>query len=194
MNLGDMFAEVGKERTFPTKGRHLRKNCKAEVAPLELAFAKITPLSEGNGPSVMRKHRQRVTVDEILGEYIGRGQTKLIRFIQIQVVGKDLKHVRVALSDIVRQEFNPVSAHNRQQGVLSPLELGFSKLYLYGGQFTLQDWDKEIPASARRLQETRVNALGLALYQVKHLFDQPLRRKHLSVVCNAPFGLDQIHR
>jgi len=44
------------------------------------------------------------------------------------------------------------------------------------------------------LQETRVNALGFALHQVKHFFDQPLRRKHLSVVCNALFGFDQIHR
>ena len=58
----------------------------------------------------------------------------------------------------------------------------------------LQYRDEEVPTSASRLQETRVDALALALYQVKHLFDQPRRRKHFPVVCNAPLGFDQIHR
>jgi len=57
----------------------------------------------------------------------------------------------------------------------------------------LQDGNKKIPASARSLQETRVNALSLALHQVKHVFDQPLRCKDLRVVRNALFGFDQIH-
>lgn len=38
---------------------------------------------------------------EILRQNVGSGQIKLIRFAQIQVLGKDLKHVRAALSDIV---------------------------------------------------------------------------------------------
>ena len=172
----------------------MRKSFKAEVAPLELALAEVAPLGKGNGLAVMREHRQRVTMHEILRQDIESGQIELIRFIQIQVLGKDLKHIRAALSDIICQEFNPVGAHHRQQGVMPPLKVGLAELGLYGGQFALQDGDKKIPASASRLQETRVNALGLALHQVKHVFDQPLRRKHLPVVCNAPFGLDQIHR
>src|SRR6478609_1635154 len=76
---------------------------------------------------------------------------------------------------------------------MSPLKFGLSELRLYGGQLSLQDRDKEVPASARRLQETRVDALALTLHQIKHVFDQPPRREHLSVVCNAPLGLDQIH-
>ncbi len=189
-----MLAEMGEERAFLTERGHLRKNFKAEVAPLELAFAEVAPLGKGDGLSVMHEHRQRVTMHEILRQDIESGQIELIRFIQIQVVGEDLKHIRAALSDIVRQEFNPVGAHHRQQGVMSPLKVGLAELRLYGGQFALQDRNKEVPTSASRLQKTRVNALGLALHQVKHVFDQPLRRKYLPVVCNALLGLDQIHR
>ena len=189
-----MLAEMGEEGALLAESRHLRKNFKAEVAPLELALAEVAPLGKGNGLAVMRAHRQRVTMHEILRQDIESGPIELIRFIQIQIVGKDFKHVRAALSDIVRQEFDPVGAHHRQQGVVSPLKVGLAELGLYGGQFALQDRDKEIPTSASRLQEPRVNALGLTLDEVKHLFDQPPRRKHLPVVGNAPFGLDQIHK
>jgi hypothetical protein len=77
---------------------------------------------------------------------------------------------------------------------MSPLKFVPAELGLYGGQFTLQDRDKEISTSTRRLQETRINALGLTLHQIKHFFDQPRSRKHLSVVCNAFPGFDQIHK
>src|SRR5262245_61833702 len=77
---------------------------------------------------------------------------------------------------------------------MSFLKIGLAELRLYSGQFTLQDGDKKISAPARWLQEARINALGLALHEVKHLFDQPRRRKNLPVVYNAPLGFDQIHR
>jgi hypothetical protein len=77
---------------------------------------------------------------------------------------------------------------------MPPLKVGLAELGFYGGQLALEDRDKEVPTSASRLQKTRVNALGLALHQVKHVLDQPPRRKHLPVIGNAPFGFDQIHR
>jgi hypothetical protein len=46
--------------------------------------------------------------------------------------------------------------------------------------------DKKIPASTSGLQEPRVNSLGLTFDEVEHFFNQPPRRKHLPVVCNAP--------
>ncbi len=76
---------------------------------------------------------------------------------------------------------------------MSPFKVGLAELGLNGGQLAPQDGDQKIPATARGLQETGVNALGLAFHQIKHVFDQPLRREHLSVVGNAPFGLDQTH-
>jgi hypothetical protein len=108
---------------------------------------------------------------EIPGQNIGSGTIKFIHLIQVQVVTEDLKHIRAALSDIVRQEFNPVRAHYRQLSVMTSLKLEFAELHLYGGQFTLQDGNKKVPASAGRLQKTRVNALSLAVHQVKHFFD-----------------------
>src|SRR6185312_4731614 len=74
------------------------------------------------------------------------------------------------------------------------LKKGLAELRLHGGQFALEDRNKEISASARRLKETRVDALALALHQVKHLFDQPRRRKHFPVIGNASLGFDQTHR
>src|SRR5437763_1231870 len=76
-----MLAEIGEERTFPSKGGHLRKNFKAEVTPLESAFSKIAPLGKGNGPSIIGEHRQRVTTHKILGQDIGSGEIKLMCFI-----------------------------------------------------------------------------------------------------------------
>ena len=48
-----MLAEMGEERAFVAERRHLRKNFKAEVAPLELALAEVAPLGEGNGLTVI---------------------------------------------------------------------------------------------------------------------------------------------
>src|SRR5260370_41880968 len=106
--------------------------------------------------SVVHAHRQRITVHDILGQEIEGGQIDRIRLHEIQGVSESLKHIRATLSDIVRQELNPVGAHHRQQGVMSLLKVGLAELRLYGGQFALQDRDKEVPASASRLQETRV--------------------------------------
>jgi len=188
-----MFAKLGEEEALLAVRRHLRKSIKAEVSPLELALAQVAPFGKGNGLAVMREHRQRVAMQEFLRQDIESGPMEIIPLVQIQVLGEGLKHIRAALSDIVCQDFNLLGPHHCQQGEVPPLKVGLAELGLYGSQFALQDGNKKIPASARRLQETRVYALGLALHQVKHVFDQPLRREHLAVVCNAPFGLDQIH-
>jgi len=76
----------------------------------------------------MRPHRQRVTMREVLRQDIESGSIEIIPLIQIQILGEDLKHIRAALSDIICQDFNPVDAHHRQQGVMSPLKFGFSEL------------------------------------------------------------------
>src|ERR1022692_4405339 len=76
---------------------------------------------------------------------------------------------------------------------MPPLKVGRAVLRLHGGQLALQDGDKKISASTSRLQQPRVDAPGLTFDEVEHFFDQPPRRKHLPVVCNAPLGLDEIH-
>ena len=91
------------------------------------------------------------------------------------------------------KQFDAVDAHQREQRVVPPLKVGLAELRLNGGQLALQDWDKKISAPACRLQKTGVNALGLALHEVEHLFDQPPRREHLPVVGNALLGFDQAH-
>jgi hypothetical protein len=84
--------------------------------------------------------------------------------IQVQILYENLKHIRAALGDVVRQEFNAVGAHYRQKGVLSPIKFGPAEFGLYGSQFALQDGDKKISTSTRGLQKTRVNTFGFALY------------------------------
>lgn len=189
-----MLAQMGKECALLAESRHSCQSFEAEVAPLELALAEVSPLRKGDRLALMREHRQRIAMHQILQQNIGSGLIKVIRLIQIQVVGEDLKHVRAAFSDIVRQEFNSVTAHHRQQGVMSPLKVGPAEARLDRGKFTLQYRDKEIPTSASRFQKPRVNALRFPLDEVKHLLNQPPGRENLSVVCNALLGLDQIHR
>jgi hypothetical protein len=74
------------------------------------------------------------------------------------------------------------------------LKLALAEFRLYSGQLALQDGNQKIPASACRFQETRVNALGLALDEIEHFIDEPTRRKNLlPVIGNATLGFDQIH-
>jgi hypothetical protein len=61
-----------------------------------------TPLGKGDGLAVMRAHGQRVTMHEVLRQDIESGPIEIIHLIQIQILGEDLKHIRAALSDVVR--------------------------------------------------------------------------------------------
>ena len=133
----------------------------------------------------MRAHRQRVAVHEVLRQHVGRGAVQVVRLIEVQIVGEDFQHVRAALGDVVRQELDPVDAHQREKGVVPLLELGLSELEFDGGELPLQNPDEEVPAPARRLQEAGVDALGLALDEVEHRLDHPRRSEHLPVVGDA---------
>jgi len=188
-----VLAEMGEERAFLTKGRHLRESVQAEVAPLELAFAEVAPLGEDDGLAVVGAHGEGVAMDEILREDVVGGAVDVIRFVDAEVIGEGLKHVCAALGDVVREQLDSVGAHNRQQGVVAALKVGFAVSGLDGGQFAAQDGDEEVSASAGGLKETGVDALGLALDEVEHVFDEPVRGEDLSVVCDAPFGLDEAH-
>jgi len=132
-------------------------------------------------------------MDEILREDVVGGAVDVIRFVDAEVIGEGLKHVCAALGDVVREQLDSVGAHNRQQGVVAALKVGFAVSGLDGGQFAAQDGDEEVSASAGGLKETGVDALGLALDEVEHVFDEPVRGEDLSVVCDAPFGLDEAH-
>ena len=176
------------------KADDLRENVEAEVAPLELALAEVAPLGKGDRLAVVRAHRQRVAVHEVLRQHVGRGAIQLVRLIEIQIVGEDLQHVRAALGDVVRQQLDAVDAHQREQRVVPPLEVGLAELEFDGGELALQDRDEEVAAPARRLQEAGVDALGLALHEVEHRLDQPRRSEHLPVVGDAFLGFDQAHR
>ncbi len=169
------------------KADDLGEDVEAEVAPLELALAQVAPLGKGDRLVIAGAHRQRVAVDEVLRQHVGGSPIELVRLIEIQVVGEDLQHVRAALGDVVRQELDPVDAHQSEQGVVPLLEVGLPELEFDGGELALQDPDEEVPAPARRLQEAGVNALGLVLDQVEHRLDHPRRGEDLPVVGDALF-------
>ena len=76
-------------------------------------------------------------MDEVLRQNIESGPIDIIGLIHIQVVSENFKHLRAALSDIICQDLNPVGAHHRQQGVMSPLKFGLAELGLHNGQFAL---------------------------------------------------------
>jgi hypothetical protein len=132
-----MLAEVGEERPFLAERRHLRKDLKAEVAPLELTLAKVAPFGEGDGLAIMRAHSQRVAMYEVLRQDIESGPIEIIFLIQIQVLGENLQHIRATFSDIVGQEFNAVGAHEAQERILPLLKLGLSEFEFHRCQLPL---------------------------------------------------------
>ena len=161
------------------------ENVEAEVTPLELALAQVAPLGKGDRLAVMCAHRQRVAVHEILRQHVGRGAVQVVRLVQIQIVGEDLQQVRATLGDVVRQQLDAVDAHQREQRVVPFLEIGLPELEFDGGELALQNLHEEVAAPARRLQEARVDALGLVLHEVEHRLDHPRRSEHLPVVGDA---------
>ena len=70
------------------------------------------------------------------------------------------------------------------------LEVRFAELSFDGGELALKNPDQKIPASARGLEESSVDTLGLALYEIKHGVDKPSWRKDLAVIRNPLFGFD----
>jgi len=132
-------------------------------------------------------------MNEVLRKYVVSGSIEVVRLLKVQVVGEDLQHVCAALDDVIRQKLNSVRAHQSEKGVVLLFEVGLSKLEFDRSEFAQQDPDEEVPATTRRLQKARVNALGLALDEVEHRLDHPRGGEHLSVVGNTFFGLDQAH-
>ena len=139
------------------------------------------------GWSSLGAHRQRVAVNKVLRQHIGRGAIEFVRLIEIQVVGEDLQQIRAALGDVVRQKLDAVDAHQPEQRIVPPLEVGFSVLEFHGGELAPQDRHEKVAAPARRLQEAGVNALGLVLHEVEHRLDHPRRSEDLPVVGDAAF-------
>ena len=145
------------------KADDLGEDVEAEVAPLELALAEVAPLGKGDRLAIAGAHRQGVAVDEVLRQHVEGGAIQVIRLVEIQILGEDLQQIRAALGDVVRQQLDPVDAHQSEQRVVPLLEVGLPVLEFDGGELALQNLDEEVPAPARRLQEAGVNALGLVL-------------------------------
>ena len=76
----------------------------------------------------------------------------------------------------------PLSDPESKKSVVPLFEDGLTEFDFDGSELTLQDPDKEVPASACRLQEAGVNALCLSFDEVKHRLDHPRRSENLSVV------------
>jgi len=188
-----VLRKVGEERPFGAEQRRRGEGVEAEVAPLELAFAQVAPFGKGDRLAVMRAHRQRVAVHEVLREDPGCGAIEFVRGVHAQVFREDLQQVRPALGDVVGQQLDAVDAHQRKQCIVPPLEVGLAVLEFHGSQLAPQDLHEEVAAAARRFQEPRVDALRLAFHQVKHRLDQPRRGEHLPVVGNALLGFDVVH-
>jgi hypothetical protein len=103
------------------------------------------------------------------------------------------EQVCAALGDVVRQQFDAVNAHQREQRVVLPLKIGLAVFEFHGSELAPQDLREEIAIAARRFQKARVNALGLALHEVEHGLDHPRGGENLPVVGDALFGLYEAH-
>ena len=118
---------------------------------------------------------------------------EVIRLLESQVVGEDLQHIRAAISDVVRQELNAVSAHQSEKGVVSLFKVGLPELDFDGGELALQDTDEEVAASACRLQEPRVDTLGLALDEIEHRLNHPCGGKDFPMIGDTLLRPGKVH-
>lgn len=134
-------------------------------------------------------HGHGIAVNEIEGQHKGCGAVCLIRIVrQAKILGEYLQHIRPTFGDIVRQKLDAVAAHQRKQRVVPLLESRLAEFSFHSSQLALQDRDQKVPAAAGWLQEAGIDPLGLALDEVKHLFNEPRRGKDLSMIRNALFG------
>jgi len=74
-----------------------------------------------------------------------------------------------------------------------PLEVRLAVFEFHGGEFSPQNLHEKVTVPARRLEETRVNALRLALHQVEHRLDHPRRREDLPVIGDTLLRFYQGH-
>jgi hypothetical protein len=91
------------------------------------------------------------------------------------------------------QKLDTIDAHQREQRIVSPLEVGRAVLVFHGGELSPQYLHEEVSAPAGRFQEAGVDSLGLVLHQVEHILDQPRWGEHLSMVGDALFGFNEVH-
>ncbi len=189
-----MFPEVCEERILSAVRRGAGQAIQLEVAPLELALAQIPPLGKANGLALMVAHLHGIPVDKIEREHVESGEIEVVRFLELQVSGEDLQQVCAAFDDVVRQKLDAVDAHEPEEREVPPLEIGLPVFHLHGGELALEDFHQEIPAPAGRLQKPRIDALGLALHQIKHRLNHPLRGEDLPVIGDSLFGFRQAHQ
>ena len=162
----------------------------SEVAPLELAFAQVAPLSKGDRRSLAVFHGQSIAMHEVERKHMAGGAVQVGRVIEVQVLGEDVDQVGTAFSDVVWQQFDAVDAHQCQQREVLPLEFGPGVLEFHCGKLAPKHFHEEIAAAAGRLQEARVDPLGLVLHEVEHGLNHPFGGKDFPMVGNALFGLD----
>lgn len=141
----------------------------------------------------MGSHRQGITVDKILRKHMEGGAEEVVLRGEVQVGGENFQQVGAALGDVVREEFDAVEAHEREQGEVPFLEIRLAVSQFYGGQLTLEDLHREIAAAARGFEEAGVDALGFSLYQIEHRLDQPFGGENLPVVGDALFRFYEAH-
>src|SRR3546814_9763356 len=72
------------------------------------------------------------------------------------------------------------------------LEIRLAVFCLDGSELALEDRHEEISAAASRLEEARVDALGLSFDQIEHLFEKPWRREYIAVIGDPLLGHDEI--
>src|SRR3989338_4701539 len=135
----------------------------------------------------MGAHRQGVSMYEILQKNVERCAIQVVRLIKVQILREYLKQVRAALDNVVRQQFDAVEAHQREQSIMPFFKVGLAELNLDSGELALKNLHEKVSAAARRLQEAGVNALGLVPDKVEHRLDHPRGGEYLPMISDTLF-------
>jgi hypothetical protein len=76
---------------------------------------------------------------------------------------------------------------------MPPVEVRLSISCFNRRELALKDGHKEVATATGRLEKPGVDTLGLSLYQIEHVFNEPPWCEHFPMVGNTLLGSDQGH-
>lgn len=122
------------------------------------AEARVRPARPFHGEMTRSSSGAKMPVRDVSGAGVSRGQH-----------GNANGHE--SRNDL--QQLDAVDAHEAEERVVALLEIASSVLHLDGGELAPQNLNQEVARPTGGFQDTRVDAFGLGLNEVKHCLDHP---------------------
>lgn len=161
-----------------------------EIAPLVSAEPEVTPLGKYDRLALCGSHVERVALDDIRSENIACGtepdrRVWLRQGHRSEESPESTQEVFSTLGRIIGKQLDAVDAHEREECIVTTLEVAAAVTTLHCCELSLENRDQKIPRTTGWLKKPRVNSFRLRSDEIEHVLNQPARSEHLAVVGNA---------